>query len=156
MGFLNLGTIDMWGWIILCWASQVVLVIKNLPASAGDLRDAGLIPGSGRSPGGGHGNLLQYSCQKILWTEEPGGLQSIAGWQTLALCATECFASSLVFAHLDASSTIPAGAHTHTHTHTHTSLELPNVPWGVKKSPLENHNFRKPKVFLEVLPHSVG
>ena len=35
---------------------------KNLPASAGDIRDKGLIPGSERSPGGVHGNLLQYSC----------------------------------------------------------------------------------------------
>ena len=43
-------------------ASQVVLVVKNLPASAGDIRDAGSIPGLGRSPGGGHGNPLQYSC----------------------------------------------------------------------------------------------
>ena len=43
-------------------ASQVALVVKNLPANAGDVRDAGLIPGSGRSPGGGHGNPLQYSC----------------------------------------------------------------------------------------------
>ena len=43
-------------------ASQAALVVKNLPANAGDIRDAGLIPGSGRSPGGGHGNPLQYSC----------------------------------------------------------------------------------------------
>ena len=43
-------------------ASQVVLVVNNLPASAGDLRVVGSVPGSGRSPGGGHGNLLQYSC----------------------------------------------------------------------------------------------
>ena len=43
-------------------ASQVALVVKNLPANAGDLRDGGLIPGSGRSPGGGRGNPLQYSC----------------------------------------------------------------------------------------------
>ena len=42
-------------------ASQVLLVVKNLPANAGDVRDAGLIPESARSPGGGHGNLLQYS-----------------------------------------------------------------------------------------------
>ena len=42
-------------------ASQVVLVVKNLPANAGDMRDAGLVPGSGRSPGGGHGNPLHYS-----------------------------------------------------------------------------------------------
>ena len=43
-------------------ASQVVLVVKNLPASAGDTIDTGSIPGSGRVPGGGNGNLLQYSC----------------------------------------------------------------------------------------------
>ena len=43
-------------------ASQVVLVVKNTPADAGDPREAGLIPGSGRSLGGGHGNGLQYSC----------------------------------------------------------------------------------------------
>ena len=43
-------------------ASQVVLVVKTLPANAGDIRDTGLILGSGRSLGGGHGNPLQYSC----------------------------------------------------------------------------------------------
>ena len=37
-------------------------VVKNLPANAGDTRDVGSIPGSGRSPGVGNGNLLQYSC----------------------------------------------------------------------------------------------
>ena len=44
------------------WASQVELVVKDLPANAGDIRDMGSIPGWGRSPGGGHGNSLQYSC----------------------------------------------------------------------------------------------
>ena len=43
-------------------APQVVLVVKNPPVNAGDMRDAGSIPGSGRSPGGGRGNPLQYSC----------------------------------------------------------------------------------------------
>ena len=42
-------------------ASQVALVVKNLPANAGDIREVGLIPGLGRSPGGGHGYPLQYS-----------------------------------------------------------------------------------------------
>ena len=42
-------------------ASQVALVVKNLTANAGDIRDTGSIPGLGRSPGEGHGNLLQYS-----------------------------------------------------------------------------------------------
>ena len=43
-------------------SSQVVLVVKNLPANAGDVRDQGSIPGLGRSPGEGNGNSLQYSC----------------------------------------------------------------------------------------------
>ena len=42
--------------------SQVVLVLKNPPVHAGDIGDVSLIPGSGRSPGGGHGNPLQFSC----------------------------------------------------------------------------------------------
>ena len=44
------------------WASQVAPVIKNPPVNAGDIRDSGSISGSGRSPGGGHGNPLQSSC----------------------------------------------------------------------------------------------
>ena len=56
------------------WASQVALLVKNPPASAGDLRDMGSIPGWGRSPGGGHGNPLQYFCLENP-IEEPGGLQ---------------------------------------------------------------------------------
>ena len=58
-------------------ASQVVLVVKNPPANAGDIRDTGLIPGSGRSPGGGHGNPLQFLAWRISWTEAAGELQSI-------------------------------------------------------------------------------
>ena len=42
--------------------NKVVLVAKNPPANAGNIRDAGSIPGSGRPSGGGHGNPLQYSC----------------------------------------------------------------------------------------------
>ena len=48
--------------IIRNGTSQVVLVVKNLPAKAGDARDLALTPGSGRSPGRGHGNSLQCSC----------------------------------------------------------------------------------------------
>ena len=43
-------------------ASQVALVVKKHPANAGDRRDVGSIPGTGRSPGGGNGTSLQYSC----------------------------------------------------------------------------------------------
>ena len=48
--------------LVKAWASQVVLIIKNPSANAGDKRDSGLIPGSGRSPGEGNGYPLQYSC----------------------------------------------------------------------------------------------
>ena len=44
----------------------MVLVVKNLPANAGDVSDAGSIPGLGRSLGGGNGNPLQYSCLENL------------------------------------------------------------------------------------------
>ena len=47
---------------VVLLTSQVALVVKNLPANAGDLRDVGSIPGKGRSSGGGNGNPLQYSC----------------------------------------------------------------------------------------------
>ena len=47
---------------MIMWASQVVLVVKNLLANTGDARDSGLIPRSGRFPGEGQGNPLQYSC----------------------------------------------------------------------------------------------
>ena len=46
----------------LHWASQGALVVKNPPANAEDRRDLDSIPGSGRSPGGEHGNPLQHSC----------------------------------------------------------------------------------------------
>ena len=52
-------------------------MVKSPPTSAGDIRDMGLIPGLGRSPGGGHGNLFQYSCLEVTWTKDPGGLRSI-------------------------------------------------------------------------------
>ena len=58
-------------------ASQVALVVKNPPANAGDTEDTGLIPESGRSPGGENGKPLQYYAWKNPWTEEPGRRQSM-------------------------------------------------------------------------------
>ena len=52
----------MLGRNIIALASQVVQVVKSLPANIRDAGDMGLIRGLGRSPGGGHGNPLQYSC----------------------------------------------------------------------------------------------
>ena len=59
------------------WASQVVLVVKNPPANAGDLRDMGSVPGSERS------NILAW---RIPWTEEPSGLQSMGSQKGLTEC----------------------------------------------------------------------
>ena len=59
------------------WVSQVVLVMKNPPANAGDVRDISSIPGWGRSPGGGMATHSSILAWRIPWTEEPGGLQSI-------------------------------------------------------------------------------
>ena len=52
-------------------------MVKNPPANTGEEREADLILGSGRSPGGGNGSPLHYSCLEIPRTEEPGGLQSM-------------------------------------------------------------------------------
>ena len=49
-------------------------VVKNPPVNAGDPEDSSSIPGLRRSLGGGNDNPLQYSCLKISWTEDPGGL----------------------------------------------------------------------------------
>ena len=60
----------------------MVLVVKNLPVNAEDIRDAGSIPGSGRSPGGGHSNSLLYSLlenpmdKRAWWTTVHGVIES--------------------------------------------------------------------------------
>ena len=67
-----------WEW----WSSQVVFLVKNLPTNAEDIRDLGSIPGSGRTPGEGNGNPLQYSClenpmDRGAWWAKPIGAQRI-------------------------------------------------------------------------------
>ena len=61
---------------VYVWVSQVALLVKNMPADAGDTRDMGSVPGLGRFSGGGKGNSSILAL-KIPWTEEPGGLQSL-------------------------------------------------------------------------------
>ena len=53
-------------------------MVRNLPANVRDARDSGLVPGSGRSPGGGNGNPLQYSCLV------PVGLQSMGSQRVIS------------------------------------------------------------------------
>ena len=63
-------------------ASQVALVVKNLPSRAGDIRDSGSTLGLGRSSEEGNGNPLQYSClenpmnREVLWATVPGVTES--------------------------------------------------------------------------------
>ena len=82
------GRLESWkqvrAWRLL-GASQMVLVVKNPPTNAGDIRDRGSVPGSERSPGGEHGNPLRYSCLENLmdrevWQATVGGVErSLAG-----------------------------------------------------------------------------
>ena len=58
-------------------ASQVALVVKNLPVHAGDIRDMGSIPGSGRSMEEGMATHSSIPAWRMPWAEEPGGLQSM-------------------------------------------------------------------------------
>ena len=69
------------------WASQMVVMVKNQLANAGDVGDNGSIPGLGRFPGKGHDNVLQYSC-----LENPHGQRSPVGyspWGCKELTTTE-------------------------------------------------------------------
>ena len=69
--------------IALPRASQVMLMVKNIPANSGDIRCAGLILGSVRSPGKGNGNPLKYSCLEnpmdrgAWWTYSPQGSKEL-------------------------------------------------------------------------------
>ena len=79
-------------------------MVKNLPANAGDTRDSSSIPGSGRSPRGGNGNPLQYSC-----LENP--IDGGTWWTT---------AHRVIESNMTEQSSVHVRACTHTHTHTHT------------------------------------
>ena len=72
------GVAGSYGSSVSSFWSNLVLVIKNLPAIAGDIRDTGLILGLGISPGGGHGNPLQYSC-----LQNPHGQRTLVGHSSL-------------------------------------------------------------------------
>ena len=83
-------------------------MVKKLPDKSGDIRDTDLIPGSGRSPGGKNGNLLQYSC-----LENP--MDRGAWWV-------------IVHGVLKSGTQLSMRAHTHTHTHTHTHNVVHYIP----------------------------
>ena len=87
--------------------SLMAQLVKNPPANAGDTRDMSLIPGSGRCPGEGNGNSLQYSCLE-------NSMDRGAWWVTVYRVAKSWTRLSVH---------ARARAHTHTHTHTHTGDE---------------------------------
>ena len=66
-----------WAHVHKVWGFPDGSAGKESTCNAGDAGDLGSVPRLGRSPGGGNGNPLQYSCLKISWTEEPGSLQSM-------------------------------------------------------------------------------
>ena len=86
----------------------MALLVKNLPASAGDIRHVGSIPGSGRSPGGGHGNPFQYSC-----LENP---TDRGAWRATVLMITK----GKSYGHIELDMTEDT-------QHTHTHLALPKL-----------------------------
>ena len=79
-------------------------MVKNPPASVGDIRDVGSIPGSGRSPGGGNGNPLQYSClenpmdREASWAYSPWGCKELDMTEALSMHkGSVCVLEEIVF-----------------------------------------------------------
>ena len=74
----------------------MVLVVKNPSANAGDIRDAGSIPESRRSPGEGNGNPFQYLVWRIPWTEEPDVLPSMGSQRVRRECSNLALVSEVL------------------------------------------------------------
>ena len=90
--------------------SLVTLVVKNMPTNAGDVKDMGLIPGSGRSLEEGNGNLLQCSCQENPMDRGVGRLQSTGSqsqawlkWLSMQWCMRDSFLPELTSICIDIS-----------------------------------------------------
>ena len=104
------------------WVFQVALVVKNPPVCAGDLRDTGLAPGSGRSPGEGNGNPLQCSCLEnsmhrgAWWATVHGVTESRI--QLKELSKVKAIRDKNFF-NYPCLGYITFSSYTHTHTHTH-------------------------------------
>ena len=98
----------------IIWASQVVLVVKNPPANAGDIWDAGSNPGLGRSPGEGNGNSLQYSClensmdREAWWAIVHRVAKSQTQLKWLSMHNIIYFSFYLIYLQISAALTIPS------------------------------------------------
>ena len=108
-------------------------LVKNPPANAGDTRDMGSIPGSGRSPGIGNGNHSSILAWKIPQTEEPGGLLSTgsqSGMTERAHTYSYIYMSSLINHAWKTAHNI----YLYKHTHSHTFGEIFNALLHIKDS----------------------
>ena len=105
--WLLLKYICLWQWIKISnsvcelWDFPCGTVVKNLPANAGDTRDSGFIPGSGRSPGVGNGNPLQCSCLKNsmdrgAWWATVHGNHKRAGFDWVSTHAYELYGNKVL------------------------------------------------------------
>ena len=105
------------------------LVVKNPPANIGDVRDVGSIPGSGRSPGRGHGNPLQYFCLK-------NPMDRGAWWATV---------------HGIAKSWTRLSTHTHTHTTQAVIAEVAGICWVSHGRGLSAHSILSSVLCINLL-----
>ena len=105
------------GFFQLPGAFPSAAVVKKMPASAGNRRDEGSVPGSGWSPGGGRGNQFQYSCLEN--SMDRGAPKTTSPWGCKELGLTEQLSAWLcVFTHAHTHTRTHINTHTHTHTHT--------------------------------------
>ena len=101
----------------------MALVVENLSANAGDIRDMGLILGLGRSPGIGNGNPLQYSCVE--------NSMDTGAWQAMVYEVSKSRTGLSMHRHTDTQT--HRYIHTHTHIHMHTRVLASFLPLKVTK-----------------------
>ena len=134
-----------WNRIIMWWSrmnrgpSKVVLVVKNPPANAGDTRNTGSIPGSGRSPGEGNGNPLQCSCLK--------NSMDRGAWQATVHAVPK---NSVQFSHSVVSDSLQR------HGLQHTRLPCPSPPPRVCSNSCPLSQWCHPNISYPVVPFSSG
>ena len=117
--------------------SKVVLVVKNPPANAGDTRNTGSIPGSGRSPGEGNGNPLQCSCLK--------NSMDRGAWQATVHAVPK---NSVQFSHSVVSDSLQR------HGLQHTRLPCPSPTPGVYSNSCPLSQWCHPTISSSVIPFS--
>ena len=110
-------------------------VVKNPPADAGDTRNAGLIPGSGRSPGVGNGNSLQYSClensrDRGVWGRKEADTTDHTHTPAIYHSTTDTHTHSNIYSHTHNHTYTPThSSHTHLHALKHSRISMNACPY---------------------------